>query len=112
LFSVAGWMRAPHRGAKNWTSTHSALRHKRGLAVHIAVRDPAKSARRGKGRRRADLVRGREGVHEIRIDVVTVRQLRRQRDLLLINRIPQLQREILAQREPEPGAAAVRFRLV
>src|SRR5690242_18620441 len=91
---------------------HGTLYRKRGLAIHIAVRETAKSERRGKGRRRADLVRGREGIHEIRIDVVTVHQLRGQRDLLLINRIAQLQREILAQREPEPGAGAVRLRLV
>jgi hypothetical protein len=72
---------------QNRAVRHPALDRKRRLAVGIAVRNTGKSDGRRKRRRRVDLIGGREGVHEIRIDVVTVHQIRRQRDFLLIERI-------------------------
>ena len=57
-------------------------------------------------------VRGREGVDEIRVNVLTIIQGRRQRDLLREQRITQLQRQILAQRNAELETAAERFRAV
>ena len=84
----------------------------RGLAVRITVRESGKSGRRRKRRRRAELIRSWEGVHEIGIDVVTICQVRRQYDFLLIERISQLEGEVFAQRKAEARGKADRIRLV
>jgi hypothetical protein len=49
---------------------------------------------------------GRERVDEVGCQVVAIVQSGRQRDLLIVDRIPQLQAEVLAQREAEPQARA------
>jgi hypothetical protein len=53
-----------------------------------------------------------KGGHEIRVDVVAVRQIGRQRDLLAVDRIANLEAEIFAQRKAEPAAEAHRLGLV
>src|SRR6516164_2803578 len=103
--------RITHQRGGNRPIQNGAFHGERRLAVHVAVGGEI-SVWRSEGRRRTQLVRGREGGHEIRIDVVTIRQIGRQHDFLLIERIAQLQAEILAQRKAEPGAEADRVGLV
>src|SRR6202043_1159167 len=58
------------------------------------------------------LVRRRERVDEVRIDVVTVLPQARQRDRLLISRVSQLGQIILGDRDAKLEAAPNRFRQV
>src|SRR5262245_22887614 len=90
---------------------HRRLDRQRGFAVDEAVRQQ-RAGRNRRRRRGVHRVGRREGVDEIRIDVVAVVETRRQIDLLLIGGIAQRNAQVLAQRQAEAQATADGARIV
>src|SRR4029077_15461139 len=104
--------RVTDQRGQNRPARELALDRQRRLPANVAVRNAGISHRRRERRGRAHLVCGREGIHEIRIDVVAVHQVGRQSDPLLIERIAQLQTDVFTQLKAQSRPEADRLGLV